>query len=151
MRCVRCGSAAPDDDVRCPACAAAARKRAAALSLVREAYRAAPPGAAQSMLEHVLTCAAGNGGPERVEWYAGEAVFARLVLDHAWSVDDARAVFEAVRELGTVPAPAWHEAERRRVLPDVWREATEGAASSAKSGPQDAVAAVRGLKGRRAT
>lgn len=107
--CVRCGAPSDDlddDALRCLVCAAAAVKRAAALGLVREAYRATPPGAAQGMLEHVLACAAGHGGRECVEWYAGEAIFARVIIDHGWAVDDARALFDAVRELGTLPAPA---------------------------------------------
>lgn len=123
LPCERCGSPVRnlvelnehelDGGLRCAVCAAAARKRAAAHSLVFEAYRSMPEGAAQGMLEHVLACAASNGGRERVEWYAGEAIFARVMLNHGWRFADARTLFEAVRELGTTPSPTRHAVEVR--------------------------------------
>lgn len=71
-----------------------------ALATVRHAHEHTAHGAAKGMLAHVLECAMQGA---RIEWYAGEAIFARLVIDERWCPAHAQTVYTAVRELATVP------------------------------------------------
>lgn len=64
--------------------------------ILRAITFALPEGAARGVLQDVVHRA---DDTRRIEWFAGELVFARLVLDHEWDVSDARAVFEMVRAL----------------------------------------------------
>lgn len=88
-----------------------------ALATVQGAYRTAPHGAARAMLEHLISYAEGREPDDEIEWYAGEAIFARLVIDDRWSIDDARGVYHAVRELA-VTAPA-HRSRTRSDIREV--------------------------------